>query len=72
MYNRLGEYNQAKELQEKSPMIRKRSLDEDHADVASSYSNLASVYFSLCEYNQAKELHEKALMVRKRSFGESW
>ena len=43
---------------------------EDHADVATSYSNLASVYNHLGEYNQAKELHEKALTIRKEIFGE--
>ena len=50
-------------------MIRKKSFSEDHADVATSYNNLALVYYNLKEYNQAKELHEKALMIicRKNS-----
>ena len=51
-------------------MIWKRIFGEDHADVASSYNNLALVYYSLGEYNQAKELHEKALTIRKKIFGE--
>ena len=51
-------------------MIRKKIFDEDHADVASSYNNLASVYHSLGEYNQAKELRGKALMIRKKIFSE--
>ena len=70
MYNRLGEYNEAKYLHEKALMIRKKIFGEDHADVASSYNNLASVYFSLGECNQAKELHEKALTIHKKIFGE--
>ena len=70
VYNRLGEYNQAKKLHEKALMIYKTILGEDHADVATSYNNLASVYDRLGEYNQAKELHEKALTIFKKIFGE--
>ena len=47
------------ELFEKALTILKKIFGEDHADVATSYSNLALVYYSLEEYNQAKELHEK-------------
>ena len=70
VYDSLGEYNQAKELYEKALTIRKKIFGEDHADVATSYNNLALVYYNLKEYNQAKELHEKALMIRKQIFGE--
>ena len=56
MYHSLGEYNHAKELHEKALMIRKKVFDEDHADAASSYNNLATVYHSLGEYSQAKDL----------------
>ena len=70
MYERLGEYNQAKELHEKALIIRKKIFGEDHADVATSYNNLALVYEHLGEYNHAKELHEKALMIMKQIFGE--
>ena len=41
----LGEYNQAKELHEKALTIRKKIFGEDHTDVATSYKNLASVYY---------------------------
>ena len=70
VHHGLGEYNQAKELHEKALIIRKKIFGEDHADVATSYNNLASVYNSLGEYNQAKELYEKALTIRKKIFGE--
>ena len=66
VHHGLGEYNQAKELHEKALIIRKKIFGEDHADVATSYNNLASVYDSLGEYNQAKELHEKALVIWKK------
>ena len=68
-HDTLGEYNQAKELHEKALIIFKQIFGEDHADVATSYSNLASVYYSLKEYTQAKELHEKVLTIRKNIFG---
>ena len=49
VYKSLGEYNQAKELHEKALMIYKKSFGEDHADVATSYNKLASVYDRLGE-----------------------
>ena len=70
VYNRLGEYKQAKELHENALMLYEEIFGEDHADVATSYGNLASVYNHLGEYNQAKEFHEKALTIRKTIFGE--
>ena len=70
VYNHLGEYTQAKELHEKALTIRKKIFGEDHANVATSYNNLASVYNRLGKYNQAKELHEKALTIHKKIFGE--
>ena len=53
VHDRLGEYNQAKELHERAVTIFKKIFDEDHADVARSYSNLALVYNCLGEYSQA-------------------
>ncbi|CAH3192364.1 unnamed protein product [Porites evermanni] len=70
VYHRLGEYSQAKELHEKALILRKKIFGEDHADVATSYDNLALVCKRLGEYNQAKELHEKALIISKKIFGE--
>ena len=43
VYNRLGEYNQAKHLHEKALMIWKRIFGEDHAHLASPKCNLAPV-----------------------------
>ena len=55
MYYSLGEYNQAKELHEKALTIRKKIFGEDHADLASSYNNLASVYNRLGKYIQSRQ-----------------
>ena len=49
----------------------KRIFDENHANVATIYNKLASVYEILGEYNQAKELSKKALMIKKKIFGEN-
>ena len=68
MYDSQGEFNKAKELHEKALVICKKIFGEDHADVATSYNNLALVYDSLGEYYHAKKLHQKALMIRKRFF----
>ena len=70
MYDNLGEYNQAKELHEKAVIIRKKIFGEDHADVGTSYTNLALVYENLGEYKKVKELHEKAVIICKKIFGE--
>ena len=70
MYDNRREYSQGKELHEKALTIYKKIFGEDHADVATSYNNLASVYNSLGEYNEAKELYEKALTICKKIFGE--
>ena len=72
MYQRLGEYNRAKELHEKALIIGKKIFGEDHADVATSYNNLALVYDSLGEYNQAKELHEKSTDNSQNDFWWGW
>ena len=49
VHDRLGEYNQAKELLEKALAIRKKIFGENDANVAASYNNLASVYDRLGE-----------------------
>ena len=59
-----------KELHEKALVIRKKIFGEDHADVGTSYNDLALVYKKLGEYNRAKELHEKAVKIYKTIFGE--
>ena len=71
MYGSLGEYNQAKELHEKALVIGKKIFGDDHADVATSYNNLALVYNSLGEYDPAKELLEKALRIYEKSLVEN-
>ena len=68
VYNRLGEYNQAKELNEKALMISKKIFGENNAYVAKTYNNLAFVYNNLGKYSQAKELHKKSTRYSQNDF----
>ena len=58
-YNRLGEYNQAKELHEKVLMIRKQIFGEDHKYAERIRSELALVNKQLLS-SRAEDRHEKA------------
>lgn len=55
---------------EKALAIRKKTLGEEHTDVAESHNNLVVVYSHLAEYNEAKEHYEKALFIWKKIYGE--
>ena len=59
MYNRLGQYNQAKELYEKALTIRKQIFGEDHKYVERIRSELALVDEHLVSIG-AEDRHEKA------------
>ena len=55
---------------EKALAIRKKTLGEEHTDVAESHNNLGVVYSHLAKYNEAKEHYEKALFIWKKTYGE--
>ena len=55
---------------EKALAIRKKTLGEEHTDVAESHNNLGVVYSHLAEYNKAEEHYEKALFIWKKIYGE--
>ena len=59
MYNRLGQYNQAKGLYEKALTIRKQIFGEDHKYVERIRSELVLVNKHLVS-SQAEGLHDKA------------
>ena len=66
----LGQYNQAKEYQEKSLVFQKEIYGEQHGEVAASYNNLGTVYRDLGQYNQAEEYYGKSLAISKELYGE--
>ena len=59
--------NKPENFTKKHWLFTKKVFGEDHADVATSYDNLALVCQRLGEYSHGKELHEKALIIRKIS-----
>ena len=44
-------------------------MGPQHPDVASSFSNLASVLSRQGDLKQAKEYHERALAIRQKTLG---
>jgi len=66
----LGEYEQARTLDEDTLARRRRVLGEDHPDTLSSASNLALNLYALGEYEQARTLDEDTLARRRRVLGE--
>lgn len=65
----LGYYDKAKSLLEKAIPIQKKILGTEHPDVASSLSNLATIYAGQGDYKKAKQLYEKALAIREKTLG---
>ena len=64
----LGQYNQAKEYQQKCLVCQKTIYGEHHGDVEKSYNNLGIVYGKIPQYNLAKEYHEKTLKIIEKRF----
>jgi uncharacterized protein YjbI with pentapeptide repeats len=66
----LGEYQQARALDEDILTRRRRVLGEDHPDTLRSAHNLAVDLRALGEYQQARALDEDILTRRRRVLGE--
>jgi hypothetical protein len=66
----LGEYPQARALDEDTLARRRRILGDDHPDTLTSASQLANDLFGLGNYPQARELQEGMLSRRRRILGD--
>ncbi|MBO3459702.1 tetratricopeptide repeat protein [Aetokthonos hydrillicola Thurmond2011] len=55
---------------EQCVLVVKSRLGEEHHDFASSYNNLAFVYYSQGRYSEAEPLYQKSLELRQRLLGE--
>ena len=63
----LREYAAAKQSHEQALAIRRKSLPQDHPDIAYSLNNLGNVQYILREYAAAKQSHEQALVIFRKS-----
>ncbi|MEV8510660.1 FxSxx-COOH system tetratricopeptide repeat protein [Actinoplanes sp. NPDC051475] len=70
IYNQLGRYQQARDLDEDSLARRRRVLGDDHPATLESASNLANYLRGLGEYGRARELSEDTLARRRRLLGD--
>ncbi len=67
----LADYGKALELLNKALKIRLSSLGKNNPAVATSYSNIGSVYNNLGNYEKAMEYDDKALEIRLSVLGEN-
>ncbi len=67
----LGQSEEALGNAEEALKLRLELFGENHADVATSYSNVGSAYGGLGQHNKALEYKQKALDLRLDLFGES-
>ncbi|XP_073228061.1 uncharacterized protein [Porites lutea] len=59
----------AKEYQQRGLAIFLKKLGAEHVSVATSYSNLASIYHELGDLEQAKEYQQRALAIKLKKLG---
>jgi tetratricopeptide (TPR) repeat protein len=67
---RLGDYQQARSLDEDTLAHYRRVLGEDHPDTLATASSLAGDLYGLGEYQQARRLDEDTLARSRRVLGE--
>ncbi|CAB4023367.1 Nephrocystin-3 [Paramuricea clavata] len=66
LYQKMGDYEQAKDYHQQALAIKEKQLSPDNVNVALSYSNLGTVYRAKDELDQAKDYHERALAIKKK------
>ena len=69
VHGALGEFHNAQQCHERTLAFQLQELGPQHADVASSYNNLATVFRHQGDLEQAKENHERALAIRLQKLG---
>ena len=67
---RQGRYNQAIPLAKRYLRIVQSNYGENHANTATAYNNLATLYKAMSRYGEAEELYKKALEIREKVLGE--
>jgi eukaryotic-like serine/threonine-protein kinase len=69
VYQKLGLYQPAFPLIENALTIRRQTLGDNHAEVATSLSHLAELLHARGDLEQAERLYREALAMRRRLFG---
>lgn len=69
VYKVKGEYEGARDLNERALRIREDALGAGHPEVATSLDNLGTVTFELGEQSVAATLHTRALNIRRKALG---
>lgn len=64
-----GQYADAEPLYKQSLIIREKTLEPDHPDVAVSLNNLAAIYYTQGKYPEAEPLFKQSLAIRERVLG---
>ena len=64
----MGDYDKALEFQLKGTDIFQRILGDHHPDLATSYSNLSSMYQKMGNYEKAQEFAKKAVDIMETAF----
>ena len=69
IYRDLGDFEQAKEYQQRALDMQLDKLGPVHVKVARSYNNLALMYKDLGDFEQTKEYKQRALAIRADKHG---
>ncbi|XP_046863552.1 kinesin light chain 1-like [Xenia sp. Carnegie-2017] len=65
----MGEYEKAKDFYERAMKIETKAFGPDHVNIATTYSNLGTVYSKMGEYEKAKDFYERAIEIETKAFG---
>ncbi|MCL1937955.1 MAG: tetratricopeptide repeat protein [Candidatus Azobacteroides sp.] len=68
-FDKLVDYSQSLEYYTKALSISEKVLGIEHPDTATTYNNIAEVYYAQGDYDQALEYHTKALNIREKVLG---
>tara|TARA_B100000315_G_scaffold260825_1_gene325913 strand:+ start:3776 stop:7198 length:3423 start_codon:yes stop_codon:yes gene_type:complete len=64
-----GDYSKAAVVAEKSLTVAESTFGPDHANVATSFSNLAMLHEKLGNYKKAEQFYSRSLAIREKALG---
>ncbi|CAM1505177.1 Fc.00g108140.m01.CDS01 [Cosmosporella sp. VM-42] len=70
MYQELGRWDEAEEIQKQALEIKKRVRDENHPDTFTNIKDLASIYNNQGRWKEGEELGLQVIESKKRVLGE--